>query len=106
MFIYIKRFSRWWRFKMLKTKNLNETYGMRVFTDDGVYFGDIEESIITSNKIHGWRIKATKGSYLSKVLGGAKGVIVPHQYIKAIGQVFIINKDAVPSYEEKEGEET
>lgn len=89
---------------MLKVKRLSEIYDMRVYTDEGVYFGDIEESIITTNKIHGWRIKATKGSYLSKVLGGAKGVIVPHQYIKAIGNIFIVNKEAVPSYEEEKEE--
>ena len=57
---------------MLKTKRVTEIYDLRVFTDDGNYFGDVEESIISSNKLFGWRIKASKGSYLSKVLGGLK----------------------------------
>lgn len=82
---------------MLKMKNIKETYEMKVFTDSGDYFGDIEESIITSNKIFGWRIKATKNSFLTKVLGSAKGVIVPHQLVKSIGDVMIISKAAVPS---------
>ncbi len=85
----------------LKVKELSQVYNMKVFTDDGVYFGEIEECLIASNKVHGWRIKATKSSYLNKVLVGAKGVIVPHQYIKAVGDVFIVNREAVPSYEEK-----
>jgi len=42
---------------------------------------------------------------LSKLLGGAKGVIVPHQLVKAIGDVMIINKAAIPSYSEEEKEE-
>ena len=90
---------------MLKTKRLSETYDLRVFTDEGLYFGDIEESVISGNKVFGWRVKATKSYYLAKVLGGAKGVIVPHHLVKAIGDIFIINKAAIPSYEEEgEGE--
>ena len=87
---------------MLKTKRVTEIYDLRVFTDDGNYFGDVEESIISSNKLFGWRIRSTKGSYLSKVLGGAKGVIVPHQLVKSIGDVIIVSKAAVPSYESDE----
>ena len=87
---------------MLKTKRVTEIYDLRVFTDDGNYFGDVEESIISSNKLFGCRIRSTKGSYLSKVLGGAKGVIVPHQLVKSIGDVIIVSKAAVPSYESDE----
>lgn len=83
---------------MLKMKRLTETYDMRVFTDDAEYFGDVEEIILTSNKVQGWRIKASKGSFLQKVLGNAKGVIVPHQLVKACGDIMIISKQAVPSY--------
>ena len=82
---------------MLKLERISDTYDMKVFTDNGEYFGDIEEAIITKTKIHGWRVKSTKNSYLSKVLGSAKGVIVPHQLVKSIGDVMIISKAAVPS---------
>tara|TARA_Y100000310_G_scaffold159627_1_gene159333 strand:+ start:86687 stop:86953 length:267 start_codon:yes stop_codon:yes gene_type:complete len=85
-------------------KSLGEVYDMEVYTDMGDYFGDIEESILTTNKVFGWRIKATKSSFLSKILGGAKGVIVPHQLVKSIGDIMIISKSAIPSYEEKEEE--
>jgi sporulation protein YlmC with PRC-barrel domain len=87
---------------MLKIKKINEMYGMRVFTDNGDYFGDIEEAVLSSNKVYGWRVKATKNSSLTKVLGGTKGVIVPHQFVKAIGDVVVISKAAIPSYEEDE----
>lgn len=83
---------------MLKMKRMTETYDMRVFTEEGDYFGDIEEVILGSNKVNGWRVKASKGSFLQKVLGNAKGVIVPHQFVKAIGDIMIINKQAVPAY--------
>ena len=87
---------------MLKMKRISETYEMKVFTDTGDYFGDIEESIMTSTKVFGWKVKATKNSFLSKVLGSAKGVIVPHQLVKAVGDILIISKTAVPSYSEEE----
>lgn len=92
---------------MLRTEKLSNTFEKRVYTDQGEYFGDIEESILTINKIFGWRVKATRGSGLNKLLGGAKGVIVPHQLVKAIGDIFIISKAAIPTISEKEegGEE-
>jgi len=76
---------------MLKMKKITETYDMKVFTDDGDYFGDVEEVIISHNKVNGWRVRATKNSFLSKVLGSAKGAI--------------ISKSAVPSYGPEEEEE-
>ncbi|RME54177.1 photosystem reaction center subunit H [Candidatus Woesearchaeota archaeon] len=90
---------------MLKIKNITDVWGMQVFTDAGEYFGDVEEGILTSNKVSGWRIRATRNSFLTKILGGAKGVIVPHQLVKAIGDIMIISKSAVPSYDEEESEE-
>jgi len=86
----------------LAMKKLSDIYEMKVFTDQGDYFGDVEESIITTSKVFGWRIKATKNSALGKVLGGAKGVVVPHQLVKAIGSIMIISRAAIPTYEEKE----
>jgi len=91
---------------MLKTKRITNTFEQRVYTDQGEYFGDVEECILTINKIFGWRVKATRGSSLSSLLGGAKGVIVPHQLVKAIGDILIISKAAIPSYgTEEEGKD-
>ena len=83
---------------MLRTKRVTESYDMRVFTDTGDYFGDIEEVILTQTKIIGWRVRASKNSVLNKLLGSAKGVVVPHQLVKSVGDVMIISKAAMPSY--------
>ncbi len=90
---------------MLKMKKITEVYDMKVFTDDGDYFGDIEEAILATNKVAGWRVRATKNSFLSKVLGSAKGVIVPHELVKSVGDIAIISKSAVPSYGPEDGGE-
>ena len=89
----------------LKLKQIDLMYDMSVYTDNGEYFGDIEEGILTTNKVFGWRVKATKNSFLNKMLGGAKGVIVPHQLVKAIGDIMIISKSAIPTTESREEEE-
>jgi len=89
----------------LKIKNVTDTFTMQVFTDNGDYFGDVEEAVLSVNKVSGWRIRATKNSSLAKILGGAKGVIVPHQLVKAVGDIMIISKSAVPAYDEEEDDE-
>jgi sporulation protein YlmC with PRC-barrel domain len=92
---------------MLKLKRISNVLGMKVYTDGGDYFGDIEEAELVENRVFGWKIKSTKESYLNKAIGGAKGVIVPHNLVRAIGDIFIISKTAIPTgYEEKEEEMT
>ena len=90
---------------MIKTKRVSEVMGMPVYTDDGFYYGDIEEAVIQGNKVAGWRIKATKNSHLSRVLGGARGVSVPHPLVRSIGDIFIISKAAMPQAEEETPDE-
>ena len=75
---------------------------MKVFTEDGDYFGDVEEALLSENKVSAWRVRATRNSYLSKVVGNAKGVIVPHQLVKNIGDIMLISRQAVPSYRGEE----
>jgi len=90
---------------MVNTRKITEIYEMEVFTDSGEYFGDVEESILADNKVFGWKVRATKRSYLSKMLGGAKGVIVPHQLVKSCtGDVMIISKTAIQNYDSEEKE--
>lgn len=81
----------------MQIKRISEVIGKRVFTDSGDFFGEVEEANLRENKIDGWRIRVG-GSVLSLV-GGARGVIIPHQFVKSISDVFIISKSALPSQE-------
>jgi len=87
---------------MLKLKRVSEIWGLKAYTDVGDYFGDIDEAIIEDNKIFGWKVRSTRDSFLAKTLGGAKGVIIPHQLVRAIGDIIIVSKAAIPSFEEEE----
>lgn len=84
----------------VRVKKVSEVFGMPVYTDDGFYYGDIEESMLHGNKVIGWKVKATRMSQLSRVLGGARGVMVPHQMVKSVGDIMIISRAALPQQEE------
>lgn len=89
---------------MLKIKKVSEVLGKRVFTDTGDFFGEIEEVNLVENKIDGWRIRVARSA--GSFLGGARGVIVPHQFVKAIGDVVVISKAAIPERGMDEIEDT
>lgn len=81
----------------MKIRKISDVIGLKVYTDSGEFFGELEEANLSENKIDGWRIKV--GGAVTGLIGGARGVIVPHQFVKAISDVFIINKSALPSPE-------
>lgn len=85
---------------MLKIKKLSGIVGKKVYTDSGEFFGEVEEANLVDNKVHGWRIRV--GGEVSDFLGGARGVVIPHEFVKAVGDVFIINKVSAPMKEESE----
>jgi sporulation protein YlmC with PRC-barrel domain len=79
----------------MRIKKISEVIGADVFTDGGDRFGRIQEANLSDNRIDGWRIQVS-GSVTS-MIGGARGVIIPHQFVKAVGDVFLINRAALPS---------
>jgi sporulation protein YlmC with PRC-barrel domain len=86
----------------MRIKKITEVIGKKVYTDSGDFFGEIEEANLLENKIDGWRIKVS--SHLVSIFGGAKGIIIPHQFVRAISDVFIINRAALPSQDLEESD--
>ena len=87
-------------YTMLKVKKISEVLGRNAYTDAGDYLGQVEEVNLTDNKVDGWRIKVS--SDMSNVIGGARGIIVPHQFVKAVGDVFIVNESSLPIKQQSE----
>jgi len=85
---------------MLRIKKVSDAISRHVYTSEGDYFGQIEEVNLVDNKVDGWKIKLNSG--IVSALGGARGVIIPHQFVKAIGDIFIVTKASLPSGEEPE----
>ncbi len=96
--LYYRNLFKWNLFilVMLKIKRLTDVVGHKVYTDAGDLFGVIEEVNLVDNKVDGWRIVVSRDSSMMGLLGGARGIIVPHQFIKAIGDIILISKAAVP----------
>lgn len=88
----------------MKIEKITGVLGLRVYTDGGAYFGEIEEANLYENKVDGWRIKVDPS--LAQLFGGAKGVIIPHRFVKAMDDICIINKAAMPSQPEMSDEIT
>jgi len=86
---------------MLKIKKVTDIIGKKVYTDTGDLFGEVEESNLIENKVESWRIKIV--SSMGGYLGGARGVIIPHQFIRAVGDVVIVSRASLPL---EEGEST
>lgn len=83
---------------MLKIKKISEAVGKKVYTDEGDLFGDVEEANLVNNKVDSWRIRVAAG--IGNLFNGAKGVIIPHSYVRSVGDVFIINQVAMPAQQE------
>ena len=79
----------------MRVKKVTEILGSKVYTDSGDFFGEVEEANLLENKIDGWRIKV--GGPVMSLIGGARGVIIPHQFVKAISDIVIISRAALPS---------
>lgn len=86
---------------MLKIRKVTEAIGRKVYTDTGDFFGEIEEANLVENRVDSWRIRVAHS--MGSFLGGARGVIIPHQFVKAVGDIIIISKANLPL---DEGEET
>ena len=89
---------------MLRIKKISEVLGKQAYTDAGDFLGEVEEANLAENKIDGWRIRVA--SHMAHLIGGARGIIVPHQFVKSIGDVFVIAKSSLPIREDNEEEMT
>lgn len=85
---------------MLRIKKISDVLSKNVYTSEGDYFGQVDDVNLSDNKIDGWKIKV--GSGFLSMFGGARGVIIPHQFVKAIGEIVIVNKSSLPMQHESE----
>jgi sporulation protein YlmC with PRC-barrel domain len=86
----------------IKIASVSETWQKDVFTDKGFYCGKVEdvECDIKRFKIRSLIIRAQKGSYMSKMIGTKRGLIIPFPMVLAIGDVIIIKHVSAPAMEE------
>ena len=91
----------------IRVASVSKTWQKDVFTDKGLYCGKVEdvECDLKRFKLRSLVIKAQKGSYMAKMLGNKRGLIIPFPMVQAIGDIIIIKHITAPAAEEHMGEE-
>ena len=91
----------------ITVKDIADMFGKDVFTGKALYCGKVSdlEFDLARFKIRSIVIEAAKGSFLGKMVGGKKGIIVPYPMVQAIGDVVLIKHIAAPEMSD-EGEMT
>lgn len=86
----------------ISVKNMSEMFGKDVFTNRGAYCGRVADMKVNLGKfrVHSLVLDVARGSFLSGILGGKKGIIVPYQYVDSVGDVVIIKHINAPMQEE------
>ena len=89
----------------IQVSSISDTYAKDVFTDRGFFCGKVEdmECDLKRFKIRSLVIRAMKGSYLAKMLGNKKGVVIPFPMVHAVGDIIIVKHIAPPAVEDIEG---
>lgn len=87
----------------IQVSSVSGTWMKDVFTDKGMYCGKVEdvECDLKRFKLRALIVKASKGSYISDVLGEKKGIIIPYPMVKAIGDVVLIKHFSTPLTEDQ-----
>jgi sporulation protein YlmC with PRC-barrel domain len=86
----------------IQVSSISDTYSKDVFTDKGFFCGKVEdvECDLKRFKIRSLVIRAIKGSYLSRMLGDKKGVVIPFPMVHAVGDIIVIKHIQPPAGEE------
>jgi len=87
----------------IRVASASKTWAKDVFTDKGLYCGKVEdvECDLHRFKVRSLVVKAVKDSYLSKMIGSKKGLIIPFTMVEAIGDVIIIKHISTPIGEDQ-----
>jgi sporulation protein YlmC with PRC-barrel domain len=83
----------------ITVKDVADIFGKDVFTGKGFYCGKVQdlEFDLARFKIRSLVIEAARGSFLGKVVGGKKGIVIPYPMVQAIADVVIIKHVATPA---------
>ena len=76
----------------ITVKDVNEMFNKDVFTNKGFYVGKVKdvEFDLSRYKVRSLVIEIARGSFLDKIIGGKRGIIVPYPIVQSVGDVVII----------------
>ena len=76
----------------LNERTMADVQNRDIFTDKGAYCGKVVdvEFDLQRFRVRAMVVDAAKGSFLANIVGGRRGVIVPYQMVKAVGDILIM----------------
>ena len=76
----------------VNVKDFSEMVKKDVFTDKGVYCGNVSDVGLDMNKfrVRSLVVDAVRGSFLAEMVGDKKGVVIPFSIIESIGDIVIM----------------
>ncbi|MFC3476264.1 PRC-barrel domain-containing protein [Halobacterium litoreum] len=80
--------------------------GREVYSNNGVFVGEVEDVRLNldTETVNGLALSELNPQLFSQSMTGEKGVIVPYRWVRAVGDVVLIN-DVVERYENPEADE-
>jgi sporulation protein YlmC with PRC-barrel domain len=87
-------------------QEITSLVGREVYSNNGVFVGEIEDVRIDMNsqQVTGLALGETNGELFGGHVGAGRGVMIPYRWVRAVGDVVLIN-DIVERLKEPEEEE-
>ncbi len=80
--------------------------GREVYSNNGVFVGEIEDVKldVDNQQVTGLALTEVNDDLFGRVLNGERGVMVPYRWVRAVGDVVLVN-DVVERLKQPEEEE-
>jgi sporulation protein YlmC with PRC-barrel domain len=80
--------------------------GREVYSNNGVFVGEVEDVRLDLDReaVTGLALAELNGELFDGHIAAGKGVMVPYRWVRAVGDVILIN-DVVERLKDEEGEE-
>jgi sporulation protein YlmC with PRC-barrel domain len=77
------------------SEEITTLVGREVYSNNGVFVGEIEDVRldVDGEVVTGLALTELNGSVFADRVGGSRGVIIPYRWVRAVGDVVLINDD-------------
>lgn len=87
-------------------QEITSLVGREVYSNNGVFIGEVEDlrMDIESNTVTGLALHRLNEDIFAEYVGNARGVMVPYRWVRAVGDVVLVN-DIVERVKQDEDED-
>jgi sporulation protein YlmC with PRC-barrel domain len=91
---------------MSDSEEITSLVGREVYSNNGVFVGEVEDIRLDldTEAVTGLALSEVNRELFEDQLGEATGVIIPYRWVRAVGDVVLIN-DVVERLREEDGDE-